>query len=404
MVTTISNNDRGNEYRTLIGLGNTPTPLEVVTFNPPGFIDQITDGTDLDDIIPAQDKIFAVFGNAGDDTIIGGGSPNKDQRLFGGTGEDVFVPNQIIAGDGFRYVLLVGDFEEGDRIDLSDTEISSMSDLVLFGGLISSTVDDISFLIFPDTSYNIGNLSAEDFIFKELPPNPTGSSFADNYIAPVGSPAIFYKGLDGNDTIVGSEENDTLFGNKGDDSILANLGNDSIRGGKGNDFINGNDGNDTILGDLDKDTIRGGKADDLIHGGKDDDFLNGDLGNDSVYGDKGNDIVRGGKGEDKLFGGDGDDTLFGDKGFDTLTGGNGFDRFVFDDSNGRDIITDFESGVDKLVFLRDDILTAEQALALFNPPGTIFNSEAIMNFSNGASSITFEGITSIDIGDIMIGF
>jgi len=404
MVVTLSNNDKGNEYRDAIRLGSTPTPLEVVTFTPPGFIDQITDGTDGDDIIPAQDKIFAVFGNGGDDTIIGGGSPNKDQRLIGGTGADVFVPNQIDSSDGKSYKLFVGDFEEIDRIDLSDTNITSISDLVFFGAIISSNVDQLSFVILPDTSFNIGNLSAKNFIFKEDAPIPSGTTASDKYIAPVGSPAFAYSGLDGNDTIVGSENNDTLRGNKGDDSILANLGDDNVRGGKGNDFINGNDGNDVLFGDLNNDTIRGGKADDTIHGGKDNDFVNGDLGNDSVYGDKGDDIVRGGKGEDHLFGGIGNDSLFGDRGNDTLVGGDGFDRFVFDNFHGHDIIVDFESGVDKLVILRDDILTAEQLLALFNPPGTVFNSESIINFPDGASSITFEGITSIDINDIMIGF
>ncbi len=70
--------------------------------------------------------------------------------------------------------------------------------------------------------------------------------------------------------------------------------------------------------------------------------------------------VRGGAGNDSLSGGDGRDQLTGGAGSDTLTGGDGADmfRFALNDSpattppaaEGRDSITDFEVGVDLLVF------------------------------------------------------
>ena len=57
-------------------------------------------------------------------------------------------------------------------------------------------------------------------------------------------------------------------------------------------------------------------------------------------------------GDDTLNGGKGDDVLFGGAGNDTLTGGEGADQFVFlaNSNNGNDVITDFQAGVDKVVF------------------------------------------------------
>ena len=57
-------------------------------------------------------------------------------------------------------------------------------------------------------------------------------------------------------------------------------------------------------------------------------------------------------GDDTLNGDKGDDVLFGGAGNDTLTGGEGADQFVFlaNSNNGNDVITDFQAGVDKVVF------------------------------------------------------
>ena len=51
-----------------------------------------------------------------------------------------------------------------------------------------------------------------------------------------------------------------------------------------------------------------------------------------------------------LKGGAGRDVLEGGKGRDELTGGAGADNFVFAGASGRDLITDFEDGVDTLTF------------------------------------------------------
>ena len=69
------------------------------------------------------------------------------------------------------------------------------------------------------------------------------------------------------------------------------------------------------------------------------DTLIGGSGKDTLYGNAGNDILKGGKGADYLIGG---------KGNDTLTGGAGKDIFVYAKGDGKDIITDYTAGEDKI--------------------------------------------------------
>lgn len=135
-------------------------------------------------------------------------------------------------------------------------------------------------------------------------------------------------GLSGADTIQGSDSNDTLFGMQGPDYLLGGGGNDSLLGGKGSDLLDGSAGNDFLRGDNDNDTLLGGD---------------------------GNDLLRGGKGNDSLFGGNGDDQISGDRGSDFLTGGQGNDTFIVGggdfgvtDVSQADVITDFQSGQDKI--------------------------------------------------------
>jgi Ca2+-binding RTX toxin-like protein len=80
----------------------------------------------------------------------------------------------------------------------------------------------------------------------------------------------------------------------------------------------------------------------------------GGSGNDTLIGNEAANILAGGAGNDRLSGNGGDDVLIGGAGADTLTGGAGADTFRFtalaDSSvgSGRDVITDFTSGVDRI--------------------------------------------------------
>jgi Ca2+-binding RTX toxin-like protein len=82
------------------------------------------------------------------------------------------------------------------------------------------------------------------------------------------------------------------------------------------------------------------------------DSLLGTPGKDSINALAGDDTLNGGAGNDILLGGEGDDRLIGGNGIDVLTGGVGTDHFLFDRLLGKknvDTITDFESGIDKIL-------------------------------------------------------
>jgi Ca2+-binding RTX toxin-like protein len=95
-------------------------------------------------------------------------------------------------------------------------------------------------------------------------------------------------------------------------------------------------------------TLRGKPGKDTLTGTDRDDILFGNGGNDKLSGNGGNDLLRGGSNNDQLFGGAGSDRLNGDKGSDRLTGGEGNDIFAVSLRAGRDVVTDFAKGQDKI--------------------------------------------------------
>lgn len=97
-------------------------------------------------------------------------------------------------------------------------------------------------------------------------------------------------------------------------------------------------------------TILGGNKDQTLSGGGEEDFIDGANGKDVLYGLGGNDTLLGGTGKDSLFGGTGRDWLDGGVGDDRLNGGAGADTFRFQGLFGRDVVSDFEVGVDRIQF------------------------------------------------------
>lgn len=142
--------------------------------------------------------------------------------------------------------------------------------------------------------------------------------------------------LSGKDRIFASAsfaENDNLFGRGGSDTIQGEGGDDSLSGDAGNDVLLGGDG---------VDTLNGGKGGDRLDGGNDGDLLLGGFGADRLIG---------GTGRDTLRGGEGNDTLQGGAEVDVLSGGGGADGFVLRE-RGRDVVQDFDLGVDVIVVTR----------------------------------------------------
>jgi Ca2+-binding RTX toxin-like protein len=160
--------------------------------------------------------------------------------------------------------------------------------------------------------------------------------------------------------------------------IMGTLIDDRLDGGDGNDVLQGNGGFD------------------LLRGGAGDDDLQRDAyweplairvaGGDQLDGGAGDDRLAGWWGIDRLAGGDGNDSLQGGPDDDLLTGGAGRDLFVhhgfhgfysatphediFFTEDGRDVITDFVKGQDKLRFLVDLTPTP---LRVEQPTGEILN-------------------------------
>lgn len=200
-------------------------------------------------------------------------------------------------------------------------------------------------------------------------------------------------GLGGNDTLDGGNGNDRLFGGDGNDQLIGGAGDDYMDGGTGVDMVDYRTatagvrvnlsittqqdtrgaGRDTIVnveniaGSNFNDVLTGNAADNFISGGRGADVLRGGDGNDTLItdiadllgdtldGGNGNDSLQSGSGNDILLGGAGNDTLLGSGGQDTLTGGLGADKFIFNNVSdstlaAADRITDFEVGVDKIVY------------------------------------------------------
>lgn len=97
------------------------------------------------------------------------------------------------------------------------------------------------------------------------------------------------------------------------------------------------------------DSLIGNNYADRINGQYGNDTIKGFGGGDRIAGAAGHDRLDGGADRDRLSGGSGNDRLTGGTGNDTLSGGSGSDRFIFGSNAGRDMITDFRDGADRIV-------------------------------------------------------
>lgn len=130
------------------------------------------------------------------------------------------------------------------------------------------------------------------------------------------------------------------------------------------------------------------QVNDLINGKEGDDNIRGYSGDDFLIGHLGHDIIEGGSGNDRIYGdvvsdplSQGNDTLIGGIGDDTLTGGKGSDLFVFGAFDGKDIITDFEQGIDK-IYLNVHNYTQDYSSGTFEESALKFSDLTIIHTSN----------------------
>lgn len=236
-------------------------------------------------------------------------------------------------------------------------------------------------------------------------------------------------GGDGNDLIYGGNSSDNgLHGGSGADTIYGEQGHDGMRGDEGDDILYGGIGADQIStgsggaegSDLGNDRAFGGAGADLFFiAGAGNDFIDGgegrdqislyyagivtvDLARGSVVYDYPNspelngtaalrsieDISGSGFAGDVLRGDERSNVIAGSLGGDRLTGRGGADIFRYfevDDSrpgpvqfpfDGRDVITDFQEGVDRIDVSRidfDGTFLGEGPLQAF--PGLAYHHE-----------------------------
>ncbi|MBO3759450.1 calcium-binding protein [Ciceribacter sp. L1K22] len=245
-------------------------------------------------------------GGAGADTLVGGAG---DDSLDGGTGADAMAGG---AGDDTYYVDNAADTVTEAAGEGTDLVIASRS------WTLGANIENL-------TLTGSGNLSG------------TGNTLA-NVIT----------GNDGDNALSGGAGNDTLYGNAGYDTLDGGAGADRMEGGAGNDTYyvdNSGDvvveasgaGTDTVSSSISytlttnvETLVLTGSGNLSGKGNASANTITGNTGNNTLRGEAGNDILTGGKGADKLY------------------GGTGADRFVFKalsdstvSSSGRDMIYDF---------------------------------------------------------------
>lgn len=217
-------------------VGQVTQANDVITVTQEGFDTRTFDVSEVnsivfvglrgDDFFQNQTAIPSrAFGNAGNDTLIGGSGAD---RLVGHT------DNDIIRGNGGNDVLIAGN--GNDNIDAgagNDTVVGVRGSNVIESG----TGDDRVFG--GEDSDQITDVSGNDLL--------AGFDGNDSI-----------RGGDGNDLIFGGQGEDILRGEDGDDQIYAGTGDDFLSGGSGADNLNGNDGDDVLQGERGFDRIVGG--------------------------------------------------------------------------------------------------------------------------------------------------
>ena len=138
-------------------------------------------------------------------------------------------------------------------------------------------------------------------------------------------------------------------------------------------------------------------------------YIDGENGGDSlmgagtITGGAGIDYLVGSQGSDNLNGAGGNDTLIGGAGNDSLTGGAGNDWFLYNATNdGTDVIADFVSGADKLVF-KQSAFTALTVCRSVVLNSSLSGTGAQFVYSGGSFTIaTFTGTPALLASDFVV--
>ena len=149
----------------------------------------------------------------------------------------------------------------------------------------------------------------------------------------------------------GNSVSNILIGLGGDDVLNGGSGADDMRGGSGNDIYYVDNVGDSITENPGDGTDRVNSRIDFVLGS---DLENLDLIGSNAIDGTGNELankINGNSVSNILIGLGGDDLLNGGSGDDKLTGGAGNDIFQLKNGLGRDLITDYVPGEDRIRLL-----------------------------------------------------
>lgn len=305
-------------------------------------IDYSTISRGIKVVIKGNANTGTVFkGNFGTDTLIDVNTPMKAGMVYstGGFGivgtakNDKFILN--IAKDGWIQV------RGGDGVDSYDLRLAqgSITRLTMWDATNGANVDISTGTIADD---GFGNAETLNIIDKGGQLEIFGTAFADTFVgSDMDERFILFQG---NDTVDGGGGKDLVrYDRAGVDAVNVDLTTGTSTGTWwGQAFVHSLTNIENVRGSRDAgDVLIGNAKANKLEGRGGDDVLVGKKGKDFLQGDAGNDILSGGRGRDTLIGGVGDDKL---------TGGKLKDVFVFDGTQdeGRDRITDFQDGLDRI--------------------------------------------------------
>src|SRR5260221_270892 len=363
------------------------------------FANGVTTAQQFNLLISGNDSITGaladgqtIFGGAGHDSILGGGS---NDSIDGGSGND----NLVSGGDGTTLVGGTGnDFiDAGNFVGQSITEDSSPGggidtvrmagdiDLATFSGGGFENAIEVSETygnLYGNASNNVltggdvGNAWLDGRAGADTMTGGLGNDYyiVDNVGDKLGAEAVSgghdtvyatvnwilganydeleldgtanlngtgnaidndLDGNSGNNVLSGLDGNDDIDGGGGNDVLNGGLGNDSIIAGGGNDTINAGDGDNSIVAGEGINNIVAGSGNDAITSGGRHDSIGGSLDRAKVDGGDGNDqISDGGNTNSTLLGGLGNDTIQTDTLTDSIVGGAGIDQVEYTGNGG----------------------------------------------------------------------
>jgi len=265
--------------------------------------------------------------------------------------------NQGIAFDGDGADITNNGLIETDSVGISTGALGS---LIVNGkdGEIRSGLSGVEFAGTGEAVFtNRGLLKADTAILggdSSLTITNTGRIVGDVYLGDDGSVFDTRKGiLTG--TVYGGEESDTYYIADGKTKLVeaAGQGTDAVRSTVGY-TLGSNFERLHLLGQKD---INGS-------GNADDNYVFGNSGANHLFGRNGNDLIQGNKGDD------------------ILTGNLGNDQFAFFTGDGKDRITDFDDGFDKI---ETNYVESAQAFNDLDNAGKIkqIGDDVVINFGNG---------------------